>query len=72
MLVKVSKYPNSALFSDLEEKGKGQRKKMPSKRFDYPIDASENYALLKKEKGEQYIPYFRRFQKWHQLHRHAF
>jgi len=55
MLVKVSKYPNSTLFSDLDEKGKGQRKKKPSKRFDYPIDASKDYALLKKEKREQPI-----------------
>jgi len=55
MLVKVSKYPNSTLFSDLDEKGKDQRKKKPSKRFDYPIDASKDYALLKKEKREQSI-----------------
>jgi len=55
MLVKVSKYPNSTLFSDLDEKGKGQRKKKPSKRFDYPIDASKDYALLKKEKRKQPI-----------------
>jgi len=55
MLVKVSKYPNSTLFSyGLKRKRKGSKKKKPSKRFD-PIDASKDYALLKKEKRKQPI-----------------
>lgn len=49
MLVKVSKNPNSTLHSDVEEKGKGRKKKKPNKRFDNFIDDTEDYAVMKKK-----------------------
>lgn len=49
MLVKLSKNPNATLHSDMEEKGKGKRRKRPVKHFDN--SDKENYS--KKERNEQ-------------------
>lgn len=38
ILIKISKYPNSTLYSDLEEKGKGKRIKKLKKRFNDDTD----------------------------------
>lgn len=49
MLVKISKHPNSMLYSDVEEKGKGKRLKTRNKWFDDPIDATEESKWERKQ-----------------------
>lgn len=56
MLIKVSKNPNSTLLSDVEEKGKGRRKKKPNKRFHDFIDDTEDYVVEMRKKAQPVVP----------------
>ncbi|XP_011883633.1 PREDICTED: uncharacterized protein LOC105570796 [Vollenhovia emeryi] len=62
VLVKIAKNPNATLYSDLEEKGKGKRKKRPTKYFDKDdsdkdhFDKENNHE--KRQKKQSTVPPF--------------